>query len=111
MRRRSVLVSCVVALCLGAAPPALAAPPEPVAAACDEATLGPEEKVLVFSETTGFRHDSIPTGRTAICQVAGGDGIAVDWTEDSANFTADTLGEYDAVVFLSTTGNPLSEAE
>ncbi len=111
MRRWGLLVSCVVALCAGFAPPALAAPPEPVGAACDAATLGPEERVLVFSETTGFRHDSIPAGRTAVCEVAGADGIAVDWTEDSSNFTAATLGQYDAVVFLSTTGDPLSAAE
>ena len=52
MRRRSLLASCVVALCAGSASPASAAPPVPVAAACDESTLGPEEKVLVFSEVT-----------------------------------------------------------
>ena len=52
MRRWSLLLSCVVALCM--APPALAAPPEPVGAACDVATLGPEERVLVFSEVAGF---------------------------------------------------------
>jgi hypothetical protein len=33
--------------------------------ACDEATLGPDEKVLVFSETTAFRHAPIPSA--AIC--------------------------------------------
>src|SRR5918992_1126031 len=81
-------------------------------AACDEATLGSEEKVLVFSETTGFRHASIPAGRNAICETAGGDGIAVDWSEDSAAaFTAATLAQYDAVVFLSTTGDPLDDTQ
>ena len=109
MRRWSLLVSCVVALCV--APPALAAPPAPVGAACDVATLGPEERVLVFSEVAGFAHDSRPAGRTAICEVAGADGIAVDWTEDSSNFAAATLGLYDAVVFLSTTGDVLTPAE
>ena len=39
------------------------------------------------------------------------DGIAVDWTEDSAVFTAETLAHYDAVVFLSTTGDPLDDAQ
>ena len=91
--RRCLSLSCVAALCVvgGLAAPAAAQEPAAlpaVAPACDEATLGPEEKVLVFSETTGFRHDSIPVGRAAICDVAGADGIAVDWTEDAAAFTA-----------------------
>jgi cytochrome c len=82
-----------------------------VGPACDEATLGPEEKVLVFSKTTGFRHPSIEPGRDAICAFAGADGIAVDWTEDAAGFTTATLEQYDAVVFLSTTGDPLDAAQ
>ena len=38
---------------------------------CDEADLGPEELVLVFSETAEFRHDSIEDGGAALCEVAG----------------------------------------
>jgi cytochrome c len=76
--------------------------------ACDEATLGPEEKVLLFTETTGFRHTSIDEGVAAVCEVAGAEGIAADHTEDSTLFTDDTLAQYDAVVFLSTTGDPLA---
>jgi cytochrome c len=111
MRRRGLLLSCLIALVLPAVANAQAVELPAVGPACDEATLGPDEKVLVFSETTGFRHDSIPAGRTAICDVAGADGIAVDWTEDSANFTTATLAQYDAVVFLSTTGDPLDAAQ
>jgi Trehalose utilisation len=112
-----LLSSCVLALLaatslvLPASAQAQAGDLPAVGPACDEATLGPDEKVLVFSETTGFRHASIPTGRSAICDLAGHDGIAVDWTEDSANLTADTLAQYDAVVFLSTTGDPLDDAQ
>src|SRR5262245_61279423 len=109
MRRWGLLVSCVVALCV--APPAIAAPPEPVGAAWSVAQQGPAERVLVFPAVAGFAQDSRPAGRTAICEVAGADGIAVDWTEDSSNFAAATLGLYDAVVFLSTTGDVLSPAE
>ncbi len=76
--------------------------------ACDEATLGPEEKVLLFTKTTGFRHTSIDEGVAAVCEVAGAEGIAADHTEDSTLFTDDTLAQYDAVVFLSTTGDPLA---
>jgi cytochrome c len=83
----------------------------PAGAACDEATLGPEEKILLFTETTGFRHTSIDEGVAAVCEVAGAEGIAADHTEDSALFTDDTLAQYDAVVFLSTTGDPLAPGE
>jgi cytochrome c len=113
MRRwmRLWFVVAVVVFALPAAAQAQAVELPAVGAACDEATLGPDEKVVVYSETTGFRHDSIPAGRQAICDVAGADGIAVDWTEDSANFTAATLSQYDAVVFLSTTGDPLDDTQ
>ena len=104
MLRIGLLLSCALAL-LG---PASAQAQTTVGGACDQARSG---RVLVFSETTGFRHDSIPTGRDAICRAAGRDGIAVDWSEDSAVFTADTLARYDAVVFLSTTGDPLDGAQ
>ncbi|MDQ4054050.1 MAG: ThuA domain-containing protein, partial [Actinomycetota bacterium] len=112
MPRRRLLLSCVLALlALPATAQAQAVDLPAVAPACDEATLGPEEKVLVFSETAGFEHGSIPVGRSAVCEVAGADGIAVDWTEDSAAFTPDTLAQYDAVVFLSTTGDVLDGAQ
>ena len=114
-RRRLLLLWCVVAVLAPAAfassASAQAVSLPAVGAACDEATLGPDEKVLVFSETAAFRHDSIPAGRTAICELAGADGIAVDWTEDSTAFTTDTLAQYDAVVFLSTTGDVLDAAQ
>jgi len=110
LRRRTWLLipAALVALAVPAAPAGAqntipAAGPE-----CDEATLGAEELVLVFSKTAVFRHDSIDEGIAAVCELAGAEGIAVDATEDAANFTAEPLGEYDAVVFLSTTGDVLS---
>ncbi|HSI79412.1 MAG TPA: ThuA domain-containing protein [Solirubrobacterales bacterium] len=78
---------------------------------CDEAELGSDELILVFSETAVFRHASIEDGVAAVCEVVGGEGIAADHTEDSSNFTAAQLDDYDAVVFLSTTGDVLSAAE
>src|SRR5215207_2437780 len=101
-------------LAFAAACAALALTPAPAAAhnsipaagaQCDEAALGNEELVLVFSETAAFRHDSIDEGVAAACQVAGAEGIAVDHTENSANFADEPLHDYDAVVFLSTTGD------
>lgn len=64
-------------------------------------------KVLVFSKTGGFRHDSIPDGIAAIRKLGTENGFGVDATEDSAQFTADNLDNYACVVFLSTTGNDI----
>ncbi len=65
-------------------------------------------RVLVFSKTAGFRHDSIPDGIAAIRQLGTQAGFAVDATEDATAFTPGNLARYAAVVFLSTTGDVLS---
>lgn len=71
---------------------------------------GAPDKVLVFSRTTGFRHPSIEVGVEAIRRLGDEHGFAVDHTEDASLFTSANLGQYRAVVFLSTTGNPLDGA-
>ncbi|MFD8912568.1 ThuA domain-containing protein [Streptomyces sp. NPDC059575] len=68
-------------------------------------------RVLVFSKTAGFRHDSIPDGIAAVQQLGATDGLTVDATEDAGAFTARNLRRYDAVVFLSTTGDVLNPAQ
>lgn len=69
---------------------------------------GPDRsRVLVFSKTAGFRHDSIPEGIAAVRELGTTGGFAVDATEDAGAFTARNLARYDAVVFLSTTGDVL----
>ncbi|MFE2261485.1 ThuA domain-containing protein [Streptomyces griseosporeus] len=67
--------------------------------------------LLVFSKTAGFRHDSIPEGVAALRQLGAEAGYTVDATEDAAAFTPGTLRRYDAVVFLSTTGDVLDTAQ
>ncbi|MEJ2857853.1 MULTISPECIES: ThuA domain-containing protein [unclassified Saccharothrix] len=67
--------------------------------------------VLVFSKTAGFRHDSIPAGTQAIKDLGAANGFTVTATEDAAVFTNGTLGQYEAVVFLNTTGNVLDPAQ
>jgi len=64
-------------------------------------------RVLVFSKTTGFRHDSIPAGITAIRELGTANDFQVDATEDATVFRDGVLEHYDTVVFLSTTGDPL----
>ncbi|MEV5148543.1 ThuA domain-containing protein [Streptomyces sp. NPDC052727] len=69
------------------------------------------KRVLVFSKTAGFRHDSIPDGVAAVRQLGESGGFTVDATEDAGAFTPSTLRRYDAVVFLSTTGDVLDSAQ
>ncbi|GLY85289.1 ThuA domain-containing protein [Actinoallomurus iriomotensis] len=71
----------------------------------------PSFRVLVFSRTTGFRHDSIPDGIAAIQKLGREHGFAVDTTEDATRFTDENLARYRTVVFLSTTGDPLDLPE
>jgi hypothetical protein len=65
--------------------------------------------------TTGYRHDSIPTAiqalqaQSAQQQNATATGeaqsVSFDFTEDPTRFTDENLGGYDAVMFISTTGD------
>src|SRR5262249_1358833 len=68
-------------------------------------------KILVFSKTVGFRHDSIPDGIAAIRQLGQQNGFDVDATEHSSIFTDADLIRYQAVVFLSTTGDVLDGSQ
>ncbi len=61
-------------------------------------------RLLVFSKTTGYRHDSIPAGVTALREIGAARGFGVDATEDSGVFTPAGLERYDAAVFLSSSG-------
>ncbi|MBA2946559.1 ThuA domain-containing protein [Streptomyces himalayensis] len=70
-----------------------------------------ESRVLVFSKTAGFRHDSIPDGIAALKELGQANGFTVDATEDAGAFTTAGLSRYDAVVFLSTTGDVLDATQ
>lgn len=67
-------------------------------------------RVLVYSRTTGYRHDSIPAGVATVGELGAEHGFTVDATEDPAVFTPDNLSRYAAVVFLNTTGDVLDAA-
>jgi type 1 glutamine amidotransferase len=67
--------------------------------------------VLVFSRTAGFRHDSIPAALVALERLASTEGFTVVATEDPAVFTAANLDRFDAVMWLSTTGDVLDGAQ
>ena len=50
--------------------------------------------LLVFSRTTGYRHESIPAGVAAVAELAAELGVTVDATEDADMFDAD-LSRYE----------------
>jgi cytochrome c len=71
-------------------------------------------RILIFSKTDGYRHDCIPTATAALRKLCLANGIAVDTTEDAADFTPQNLKRYNTVVFLCTTGdvlNPVQETD
>ena len=78
----------------------------------EDRAADPLEKVLVFSKTAGFRHDSIPQGIAAI-QAARRGRTASPSTRPRTRpqFTDANLAQYDVVVFLSTTGDVLNDAQ
>ncbi|MFL6587110.1 MAG: ThuA domain-containing protein [Luteimonas sp.] len=68
-------------------------------------------RVLLFSRTAGFRHDSIPVALDTLQALGAQSGFAVDATEDAALFTDAELARYDAVVFVSTTREVLDPTQ
>lgn len=68
-------------------------------------------KVLIFSKTKGYRHGSIPFAKKAIEKMGSENGFETDYSEDSDIFTDDNLKKYKAVIFNSTTGDILSNAQ
>ncbi len=68
-------------------------------------------KVLVFSKTEGYRHASIEAGKTAFEKMAAEKGFDVEFTEDAGKFTNASLKQFNAVVFLNTTGDVLNNEQ
>ena len=67
--------------------------------------------ILVFSKTNGYRHASIEAGVEAIQEEGKKRGWGVVATENGAYFHEICLKSYRAVVFLSTTGDFLTDAQ
>jgi uncharacterized protein len=74
-------------------------------------TFAQQFKVLLFTKTDGFHHESIHEGVTAIKQLANRHSFSVDWHENASIFSDKGLEKYQAVIFLSTTGNILNEEQ
>jgi type 1 glutamine amidotransferase len=67
------------------------------------ASAAPARKLLIFSETTGFRHASIEAGISAFRAMGQRLGMQVQASEDSAVFTPAGLADVAAIVLLSNT--------
>lgn len=70
-----------------------------------------EKRILIFSKTEGYRHESIPKGIEAVMRISLENGILVDTTEDASVFNEKDLSRYDAVIFLNTEGNILNNEQ
>ncbi len=82
----------------------------------DELIAGSEilatTRVLLFSETRDFRHDSIEDALIALEELAASTGIQTDRANDSLDvFTEENLAGYDAVVWVLTSGDVLNADE
>jgi uncharacterized protein len=73
--------------------------------------LADGDRMLVFTKTAGYRHDSIPAAVEAIRRLATSHTITVDHSEDAAVFRADSLSRFEAVAFVNTSGNVLAPDE
>lgn len=62
--------------------------------------------ILIYSGSTGFRHDSIPDGIAALRAIAGRRGLDVVASEDPSVFSTTSLKRFRAIVLLSSTTDP-----
>lgn len=94
---RRILLSLLCPLAVLLTPQAVASPPV--------------ERVLVFTKTAGWRHDSIPVAMRTLQRLIAEQGMRADHTEDASRFNADTLSRYRVVVFANTTGDILTDEQ
>ena len=82
-----------------------------ILSSCNSNKRPGKPRVLVFSKTAGYRHESIGVGKLAIMKLGRENGFDVDTTEDAIYFNEDSLSHYSTIIFLSTTGNVLNAAQ
>ena len=68
-------------------------------------------RVMLFTKTAGWHHQSLADAVPALKQLADKHHFALDWSANADVFTPENLARYDAVVFVSTTGDVLDEAQ
>jgi type 1 glutamine amidotransferase len=76
--------------------------------------LGPRSgsfKMLAYSRTEGFLHESIQSGRAMLEAIAAEQGFEVTMTETNEEFTLEGLSRYEVVFFLNPTGDVFDPPE
>jgi type 1 glutamine amidotransferase len=68
-------------------------------------------RILVFSKTAGWQHDSIESGCEALVSLGTANGVIVETSEDAGLFTDESLDRFDAVVFLNTSGTIFDDGQ
>lgn len=68
-----------------------------------------EYALLVFTKTAGFRHASIEPGIETVRDLGEEYGFSVVETEDSDYVASDEINNFDAILFLNTTGTLFTE--
>lgn len=69
------------------------------------------KKILLFYKTAAYKHASIPAGIAAIVKLGNEFKFQTDTSSDASLFTVESLKKYDAVVFLSTSGDMLDSVQ
>jgi cytochrome c len=92
MRRITMIIGAVAGLLLSLA---IAVPP---------ASAAPAFRALLFTKTTGYRHDSIPAGIAMFQEQAAANNFELVHTEDAAVFTPANLATFDVLVMFQTSG-------
>lgn len=67
--------------------------------------------VLLYTKMNGFHHESVNEGVTAMRAMAQRHHFTIDWQEDANVFSDEKLKNYQAVIFLLTTGDILNEEQ
>jgi len=72
----------------------------------------PPFHILIFSKTSGYRHDSIPAGIRSIRALADRSKLfTVDASEDASLFTPSNLSQYTVIVLLQSIGDIFNHSQ
>jgi len=71
----------------------------------------PKDRILVFTKTDGYVHESIGAGTAALGYLGKTNEFGVVVSDDATDFNSENLKKYSAVAFLSTTGDVLNSEQ
>jgi uncharacterized protein len=66
-------------------------------------------KILAFTKTAGYRHESIDAGKKALSKLASENNFDIEFSENSEIFSDDGLSNFNVIIFLNTSGDILNE--